>query len=399
LARTFWLTPPLDASGLQKYIRAVLEDQLRCSVPFLDLEPVHERVKAALLEEFEDLIDSGSFTNGPYVALFEQAFAAYCGSSLCVGVASGLDALRLGLAAEGVGPGDEVLVPAQTFIATFEAVSQVGALPVPVDVSEDDYTIDPALLHTAMSHRTRAIVPVHLYGQMANLRAIGRFAAEHDLVVIEDACQAHGASRDGIRSGAGGHAGAFSFYPGKNLGAFGDAGALITDDVEIARSVRRLREHGQREKYRHESIGYTARLDTIQALVLLRKLPYIHGWNAERRLVARYYGHTLKDVGDLVLAPVPHGSKPAWHLYVVRTERRDRLAEFLRTRGVETGFHYPEPPYVAPAYADLGYERGDFPVADALADEAISLPIYPGMSESRLEAVVSGVKEFFRRGG
>jgi dTDP-4-amino-4,6-dideoxygalactose transaminase len=368
------------------------------AVPFLDLRPSHEPLKEALLEELADLIDSGAFTNGPQVARFEEAFAAYCGTRFCVGTASGLDGLRLGLVAAGLEPGDEVVVPAQTFVATYEAVTQAGGRPIPADVSERDYGLDPEAAADALGPRTRFLLPVHLFGQMADGVALADLAERRGLVLVEDACQAHGARRDGFRAGACGLAAAFSFYPGKNLGAFGDAGALVTDDPELHRRAVVLREHGQSRKYVHEVEGYTARLDTIQALVLLEKLAFLDGWNEERRGAAAFYDYGLAGVGELRLPPVARGSEPVWHVYVVRTADPEGLAAFLRERGIGTGRHYPSPPHLSPAYASLGYRRGNFPVAEALAAECLSLPLFPGIREEQLAAVVSAVARYFDGG-
>jgi dTDP-4-amino-4,6-dideoxygalactose transaminase len=367
-------------------------------VPFLDLGPSHEGLKAELLAALSDLIDANAYTNGPDVARFEQQFAAFCGADLCIGVASGLDALQLGLLAAGVKPGDDVIVPANTFFATFEAVSHIGARPVPVDVSEQDYNLDAAHLEATLTDSTRAVVPVHLYGQLADMRRVQEIAGRHGLIVVEDACQAHGAMRDGIRAGTAGLAGAFSFYPGKNLGAFGDAGALVTSDPVLAESMRMLREHGQREKYRHEQIGYTSRLDTVQALVLLCKLPHLDAWNAQRRELAARYEAGLADIGDIRLPPVPAGSEPVWHLYVLRTARRDELAAHLRSQGIGVGLHYPQPPHLSPAYAGLGFGTGAFPLTEALSRELLSLPLFPGMTDEQLDTVVAAVTRFFAGG-
>ena len=370
----------------------------RVGVPFLDLHPSHEGLKAQLLAAFSDVIDSGAFTNGPAVAEFESAFAAYCGSGWCVGVASGLDALRLALLAAGIEPGDEVIVPACTFIATFEAVTQAGGRPVPVDISEDDYNLDVDAASAAVTSRTRFLLPVHLYGQMADMRGLRELARARDLKIVEDACQAHGADREGLRAGTVGLAGAFSFYPGKNLGAFGDAGALVTDDEELALRVRALREHGQRAKYRHDWIGYTSRLDTLQAVVLGAKLPLLDDWNEERRQAAGYYIAALGDIRGLRLPPVAAGSSPVWHLFPVRTDDPTSLAEFLAARGISTGRHYPEPPHLAAAYAQLGHRLGEFPIAEALGRRVLSLPIFPGISDEQLQAVTTCVREYFARG-
>jgi dTDP-4-amino-4,6-dideoxygalactose transaminase len=367
-------------------------------VPFLDLGLSHGDVKADILEDIAQLIDRNAFTNGPAVGQFEEAFAAFCGGRECVGMASGLDALRLALQALDLQPGDEVVVPASTFIATFEAVTQAGATPVPAEVDKRDYTLDPAAAAAAVTERTRAIMPVHLYGQLADMVRLDELARAKSLAVVEDACQAHGAERDGIGAGALATATAYSFYPGKNLGAFGDAGALVTDDEGLAARVRALREHGQRRKYEHDAIGYTARLDTIQATVLLRKLPFLRDWNDARRDAARFYTEALVGIGDLVLPFVPETSKPVWHLYVVRSGERDRLADWLRAREIGVGLHYPQPVHLSPAYASLGYGRGAFPITERLADEALSLPMFPGITEGQLATVVDAVRGYFARG-
>lgn len=368
-------------------------------MPFVDLTPVTSRIREQVLEGWANLIDTGRFVNGPEVEEFERAFARFAGTTSSVGVASGLDALRLGLLAFDLEPGAEAIVPANTFIATIEAVIQAGVQPVLVDTDDGDHNIDLDEAAAAVTSRTRVLLPVHLYGQLADMRRLKDVARTHDLLVLEDACQAHGATRDGISAGQGGDAAAFSFYPGKNLGAFGDAGALTTSDAKIADAVRSLREHGQRAKYSHEAIGYTARLDTIQAIVLLHKLPLLERWTEERRVAAAFYAHALAGTGDLRLPPVPDGSKPVWHLYVVRTRDPRCLATFLADRGIGSGFHYPEPPHLARALRSLGYRQGQFPRAEAQATEVISLPIFPGISEEQLETVVDAVRAFFSRGG
>ena len=364
-------------------------------VPFYDLGPSSAVFRDALLDDVAALLDSGAFTNGPGVAEFEAAFARYVGATNCVGLASGLDALRLGLLAGGLERGEEVVVPAATFAATFEAVTQAGGVPVVADVREDDYCLDPDAAAAVISPRTRFLLPVHLYGQMADLSALRPVASRHAVGIIEDACQAHGATRDGSAAGTLGVAAAFSFYPAKNLGAIGDAGALVTNDEALAETVRSLREHGQAQKYHHALEGYTARLDTIQALALLHKLPHLDGWTTERRAIAANYTAELAGVGDLRLPVVPPGSEPVWHLYVVRTADPVTLADFLAARGIGSGRHYPEPPHLSEAYAGLGYRPGAFPVAEALSREALSLPLFPGMTEAQLDAVVHAVKTFF----
>lgn len=368
------------------------------SVPFLDLQPVHGPLRDAVLAELGSVIEAGTFINGPQVAAFESAFGRYCGTAHCVGMSSGLDALRLALLAAGLEAGSEVIVPANTFVATLEAVTQAGLVPTPVDVLEADYGLDPEAVEAAMGKRTQAVLPVHLYGQLADMRALCAVAERCGLALVEDAAQAHGASRDGFRAGAAGLAAGFSFYPGKNLGAMGDAGAVVTDDGTLADRARALREHGQRSKYVHEWEGYTARLDTVQAVVLLHKLPHLDRWNAQRAHVASWYAEGLEGVGDLRLPPVPDGSAPVWHLYVVRTAEPERLADFLRERGIGTGRHYPIPAHLAPAYSSLGYREGAFPISEALARECLSLPIFPGLTEAQTAAVVDAVREYFARG-
>jgi dTDP-4-amino-4,6-dideoxygalactose transaminase len=370
----------------------------RSGVPFLDLGRSHAPIVEPVVEDIREIVESSRFVGGSRVEAFEEAFAGFCGSAHCVGVASGLDAIRLALQSLGIGRGTEVIVPAMTFVATFEAVSQVGGTPVPVDVSDSDYCLDAAATASVVGQRTGAILPVHLYGQMADMRALGQVAESHGLVIVEDACQAHGATRDGVRPGGLSAAAAFSFYPGKNLGAMGDAGALITDDEEFAASVRSLREHGQARKYEHDAIGWTSRLDVIQAAVLSRKLPYLDRWNEERAVCASAYTAGLTGVGDLQLPPVPEGSSHVWHLYVVRTSDPAGLQAFLEERGIASGRHYPEAPHRSKAYAHLGLGQGAFPVAEAIALECLSLPIFPGITEEEQARVVEAVRAWFAGG-
>ncbi len=395
------LARAIDARRRPGYVQTMPATRFSHSalrVPSIDLSSAHAGIKAELLREIGDLIDSGEFANGPQVAEFEDAFAGFCGTAECVGVASGLDALRLGLLAAGLELGDEVIVPANTFIASVEAVTQAGGAPILVDASELDYNLDIGATAAAITWRTRFLLPVHLYGQLADMRALRELARRRGFDILEDACQAHGAERDGFRAGAAGTAAAFSFYPGKNLGAMGDAGALVTDSADVAANARALREHGQRRKYRHERVGWTARLDTIQALVLLHKLPLLDAWNEDRRAAAAYYLDALTGIGDVVLPPVPPGSEPVWHLFVIRTADPGDLARFLLERGIETGRHYPEPIHLTGAYRSLGYARGVFPVAEQLARETLSLPVFPGITDQQLDAVVTAVCDYFARG-
>ena len=370
----------------------------KIAVPFVDLGAVHTDMKGGLLAELADLIDSGQFVNGPQVAEFEGEFAAWCDVAYCVGTANGLDALRFSFLAAGLEPGDEVVLPAMTFVATAEAVTQAGGRPVLADISEHDWNLDPIAAEAALTERTRFLLPVHLYGQLADMEALGGLAVRRELLVVEDACQAHGAGRNGTRAGAVGIASAFSFYPGKNLGAMGDAGALVTSDARIADEVLALREHGQRRKYEHDAEGWTSRLDTVQAVVLLLKLPHLVEWNEQRRRAAALYTEALESVGDLRLPPVPRGSTPVWHLYVIRAAEPERLATSLAGLGIATGRHYPFPVHLTRAYESLGYREGAFPIAEALGRECLSLPIFPGITEAQVTAVVDGIRDFFARG-
>jgi dTDP-4-amino-4,6-dideoxygalactose transaminase len=367
-------------------------------VPFLDLARIHAPLSDVLAGEFEALMRSSAFVNGEAVRAFEAEFAAYCGASAAVGVASGLDALRLALAALDIGLGDEVIVPSMTFVATWEAVSQVGAVPVPVDITESDYNVNVGAVAAAIGHRTAAIIPVHLYGQMADMEGLVAVSAHAGIPLIEDAAQAHGAMRDGRRAGGSGPAAAFSFYPGKNLGAFGDAGALTTNDERVVARVRALREHGQSRKYHHDEVGWTSRLDTIQAAVLSRKLARLDGWNEERRAIAALYLDALAEVGDLGLPNVPDRSSPVWHLFVIRTADPTGLADHLAGLGVGSGRHYPQPPHLSGAYSSAGYREGEFPVAEALGRECLSLPIFPAMTELEVLRVTEAVQSWFAGG-
>ncbi len=368
------------------------------AVPFVDLRPATAAIRGALLADIGELLDTGMFVNGPAVESFEREFAAACDRQFAVGTASGLDALTIGLRALGLEEGDDVVVPALTFVATFEAVVHAGGRVVVVDVCDADGCMDPAAAAAAVGVRTRFILPVHLYGQMADTGTLAKLANRHGLNVFEDACQSHGAERDGIKAGAAGNAAAFSFYPSKNLGAMGDAGALVLDDEGAATKALALREHGQTSTYHSEYVGLTSRLDALQALVLLRKLPLLAQWNNERAEVAAFYGDALAGVGDLRL-PVPAcGAKHVWHVYPVRTRDPQALGEFLRARGIGTKRHYPEPPHVSAAFASLGHEPGSFPVAEAIARETLSLPLFVGITQEQLRAVVDGLGDFFAGG-
>lgn len=361
-------------------------------IPFLDLQAVNARHRAALHECLERVLDSGWFVQGRELEAFESEFAAYCGAKHCIGVGNGLDALHLALRALGIGPGDEVIVPSNTFIATWLAVTYAGATPVPVEPVEATYNLDPSRLAAAVTARTKAIVPVHLYGLPADMQAISAFAGEHDLRVVEDAAQAQGAQLNGIRVGALGDAAAFSFYPGKNLGALGDAGAVCVNDDGLAQRLRILRNYGSAVKYQHEEQGFNSRLDELQAAFLRNKLSFLDDDNRRRRSIADRYLAGLGSTG-LVLPQVPSGCEHVWHLFVVRSSRRDALQRALAARGVGTLVHYPTPPHLQPAYRGLGFGEGSLPIAERIHREVLSLPMGPTMSDEQVEETIAAVSD------
>lgn len=343
-------------------------------VPFLDLHAAYLELKPEIDAAIARMLDSGCYILGPEVEAFEAEYAAYCEAEHAIGVANGLDALHLALLAMGVGPGDEVIVPSNTYIATWLAVSQCGATPVPVEPLEATYNIDPARIEAAITPATRVILPVHLYGQPADLDPILAIARKHDLRVLEDAAQAHGARYKGRRIGTHGDAVASSFYPGKNLGALGDGGAVTTNDSELADRIRVLRNYGSRVKYLNEVKGFNSRLDPIQAAVLRVKLRVLDEWNERRREIAQRYLEGLAGSG-LVLPQVPEWAEPVWHLFVVRHPERDALVKRLNEAGVGTLIHYPVPPHLQGAYAEIGLGVGAFPVAERMAGDVVSLPM------------------------
>ncbi|MFQ5409764.1 MAG: DegT/DnrJ/EryC1/StrS family aminotransferase [Anaerolineales bacterium] len=363
-------------------------------IPLVDLRAQHAALRREIDAALASVIASTRFVNGPQVAEFEAEFAEFCGARFAVGTASGTSALHLALRACGVGPGDEVITAVNTFTATAEAILHCGATPVFVDVQPNTLLIDPEFVAAAVSPRTRAVVPVHLFGQMAPLAALEVIAARHGLDIVADAAQAHGAAQDGRGAGAAGRAAMFSFYPGKNLGAYGDAGALATDDAAVAESVRLLRDHGRRAKYEHEVVGFGERLDTLQAAVLLAKLPRLRGWNAARAQIAAQYDAQLAGLPVRPVATAP-GNSHVYHLYVIRTARRDDLRAYLSERGIATGVHYPTPLHLQAAYARLGYRRGQFPHAERAATEIVSLPIYPEMTPEQVTRVCDAIRGFF----
>jgi dTDP-4-amino-4,6-dideoxygalactose transaminase len=347
-------------------------------IPFLDLKAPYLELKQEIDEAIARVLSSGWFIGGEEVEQFETEYASYCGTAHALGVANGLDALYLALRAMGVGPGDEVIVPSNTYIATWLAVSQCGATPVPVEPLESTYNIDPARIEAAITPATRVILPVHLYGQPADLDPILALARKHGLRVLEDAAQAHGARYKGQRIGAHGDAVAWSFYPGKNLGALGDGGAVTTNDPQLAERIRLLRNYGSRVKYVNEIKGVNSRLDPLQAAVLRVKLRHLDNWNARRQALAAAYLSGLARTG-LTLPQVPAWADPVWHLFVVRHPQRDALAQRLAAAGIGSLIHYPIPPHRQQAYAAAGFAAGAFPLAEAMAGEVMSLPIGPQM--------------------
>jgi dTDP-4-amino-4,6-dideoxygalactose transaminase len=363
-------------------------------VPFLDLKVQYRQIEAELKPVLEDIMANGAFIGGPQVAAFEDEFAAFCGVKHCVGLSSGTDALRFALMAAGVGSGDEVVTVPNTFIATTEAIAQAGATPVFVDVDPRTCCIDIDKIQHRITPRTRAIVPVHLYGQMADMDPILAIARQRQLVVIEDACQAHGALYRGRPAGSMGLVGCFSFYPGKNLGAFGDAGAVVTDDDQLAQTMRMLREHGQSRKYYHEMEGYTGRLDAIQAAVLRLKLKRLSDWNLARRNHARRYTKLLAELPGVTVVEEADFGQSVYHLFVILVDDRDGLQAFLARKGVGTGLHYPLPLHLQRAYSRMGHQRGDFPVSERTADRLLSLPMFPELTPAQIEHVVTCIKEF-----
>lgn len=345
-------------------------------IPFLDLKAPHVELREEIDAAIERVVDSGWYILGPEVDAFEAEYAAYCQAGHCVGLANGLDALQLALRAMDVGPGDEVIVPSNTYIATWLAVSQCGATPVPVEPDPRTYNIDPALVEAAITPRTKVILPVHLYGQPADMDPILAIARKHRLRVLEDGAQAHGARYKGRRIGAHGDVVAWSFYPGKNMGALGDGGAITTDDAELADRIRVLRNYGSRVKYVNEVQGYNSRLDPLQAAVLRVKLAHLDAWNVRRASVAAAYLQGLEG-HRLVLPHVPEWAEPVWHLFVVRHPQRDALQQRLTAAGVGTLIHYPIPPHRQAAYAEAGFSADAFPIASGMADEVLSLPMGP----------------------
>jgi dTDP-4-amino-4,6-dideoxygalactose transaminase len=362
------------------------------SVPFVDLSRIHAPIAAGIEAAMARVIGAGDFILGRAVEEFEQRFAAYCGGAEAVGVSSGTDALHLALLACGVGPGDEVITVPNTFIATAFAISYTGARPVFVDIDAKTGSMDAGRVAAAVTPRTKALIPVHLFGLPADMGPLLELARRHGLMMIEDACQAHGARWQGRPVGALGTAGCFSFYPAKNLGAFGDGGMVVTNDPRLAARMRSLRNYGSPKKYEHLEIGYNRRLDTLQAAVLGDKLGELDGWNGARRRAAGEYAGALAGIGA-VLPLEPEGRESVYHLYVVRVAERERVMRLLAARGVGVGIHYPYPLHLTPAYRDLGYRPGSFPIAERFASQILSLPMFPGITAAEIRTVAEVLRE------
>ena len=372
-------------------IRNPKSETQNLSVPFVDLKAQYQTIKPEIDAAIASVFENTNFILGPQVERFEKAFAEYIGSAFCVGVNSGTAALQLALMACGIGAGDEVIVPSFTFFATAETVSVLGAVPVFVDVDPVSYTITAAEIEKAITPRTRAIIPVHLYGQAVDLDPIRALADKHKLHVIEDAAQAHGAEYKGRRVGGLGTAGCFSFYPSKNLGSYGEAGAVVTNEEDLARQLRLLRQHGQTSKYAHAVVGYNFRLEELQAAVLNVKLAHLDKWNNGRRERAARYNELLSDT-ELVLPREMEYARHVYHVYAVQCDNRNELQNRLAAKGIQSGVHYPIPIHLQPAYTSLGCEAGDLPVTERLSERVLSLPLFAELTDAQQQAVVNAIR-------
>lgn len=366
-------------------------------VPFLDLAWQAREIKAELDEAWSRVIQNTSFISGPEVAQFENEFALYSKTRNCIGVANGTDALEIALRALEIGPGDEVIVPANSFLASAIAVTRTGAIPVFVDCVEGTWLIDTDQVEAVITSKTKAIMPVHLYGQMADMQKLREISSKYSISLIEDMAQAQGASQNGELAGSLGDIAGTSFYPGKNLGAFGDAGAVLTQSDELANAVRALRNYGSQVKYEHPTFGFNSRLDTLQAVVLSAKLKKLEDWNSHRGSQAEFYLEMLANIPGIELPVVDTGNKHVWHLFVVKVENRESVIESLSKVGVHTGIHYPNPIHLLGAYENLKYSKGQFPISENLADMCLSLPIYPGLSEEKQSYVTDQLLKVLRK--
>lgn len=366
------------------------------NIPFLNFSDSHSQIKSELEAAFSNVLNSNWFILGKELEAFENEYAVFNAVNSSIGVSNGLDALHLALRALGVGKGDEVIVPSNTYIATVLAVSYVGATPVIVEPRLGTYNLNPDLVESEITSRTKAIMPVHLYGQACEMTAIQQIAKKYNLFIVEDNAQAQGASYNGKLTGSWGDANGTSFYPGKNLGALGDAGAVTTNNIEICRKIKMLRNYGSEKKYFNEAVGYNMRLDELQAAFLRVKLKRLKEWTSERVRIASWYNSELQGVGDLVLPEIAEGATHVYHLYVIRTKKRDALQQYLADHGVGTIIHYPIPFHLQGAYAGMGYKIGDFPIAEEIADTVLSLPLWPGMAQQDVSRVSKTIYSFFK---
>lgn len=366
-------------------------------VPFLDLKAQYVPIKEEIATAIQAVLDHTAFAGGPFVAEFEKNFADYCQSDTAIAVNSGTMALWLTLTAMDIGPGDEVITVPNTFIATAEAVSLCGAKPVFVDVDESTCLMNPDLIEAAITPRTRAIIPVHLYGQMADMEAILQIAKRNNLLVVEDACQAHGATQNGKKAGSLGDAGCFSFYPGKNLGAYGEGGAITTNNSGLAQKIKMLRDHGQSQKYHHDFVGCNGRMDGFQGAILDVKLKHLPAWTEKRRDHAAQYAQLLSDIPEIILPTEADGNQHVYHVFQIQVRKRDQLLQFLKDRDIFCGIHYPIPLHLTGAYKDLNLGEGSFPVTEKTAMETLSLPMYPELENEHIRQVSSSIHDFFTK--
>ncbi len=365
------------------------------NVPLLNLQAQYKSIKDEIALAIQEVLDTSTFAGGPMVESFENLFARFCQVGHAVGVDSGTGALWMALLAVGVKPGDEVITSPSTFIATAEAISFCGAKPVFVDVDQDTFNIDPKLIEKAITSKTKVILPVHLYGQMTDMEPIVEIARAHNLAVVEDACQAHGAEYKGLRAGTIGDAGCFSFYPGKNLGAYGEAGAVTTNNSELAATIKIFRDHGQKQKYYHSVIGWNSRMDGLQGAVLTVKMKYLEKWTEARIRNAALYDELLRGIDGLVVPLKDKHARHVYHIYAIRVVERDKLLHALAKQGISCGIHYPVPVHLQGAYKQLGYSQGDFPTAESAADTVLSLPMFPELTREQVYYTVEAVKDFF----
>jgi dTDP-4-amino-4,6-dideoxygalactose transaminase len=365
------------------------------NIPFLSFVPMHSSIKTEMMNAFEKVYDSYWYVNGESVTNFEKEYATFNQVENAIGVSNGLDALYLALKTVGVKAGDEVIVPSNTYIATALAVTYIGATPIFVEPNIDTYNISPKNIEAAITSKTKAIMPVHLYGQCCEMEEIMAIAKKYNLFVIEDNAQSQGSSFNNKLAGAWGHINGTSFYPGKNLGAIGDAGAVTTNDANYATQIKSLRNYGSSKKYYNEVIGHNMRLDELQAALLSVKLQHLSNWTLQRQQIANWYNEALKDVAEIILPKVHQNATHVYHLFIIRTNKRDELQQYLTQQGIGTMIHYPMPPHLQEAYSFLGHKKGDFPIAEELANTMLSIPLYPGMTQEQTQQVANAIKQFF----